>query len=294
MDNSIASCPLCSSEATTKEHIIPQWLQKHFNLKNQKLGLWNNTAILYHQAVIKLCQKCNGNSLGQLEKRIENGTASENDYYLWALKIRFLLSVKDSTLPIDVRDKSKGPLVTKDQGYYGQEFVQEAIRSVSIPDFIFKPNPFGSVFLLDNPILDGKFGFVDAPFPYWAITISLPNHKILAVLLTDKGMVKKEAIKHYKTKGGIKNITTHLHATSTSQLLHTLMLKLLVNQYQITNIPRQVSSNEKSIYGPALPAQANYRKKHTKEAYIHLAQTLNLSAEIGIQVFNKLSKAMQA
>lgn len=239
-----------------------------------------------------LCQNCNGNILGQLEKRIENGEATDNDYYLWALKLRFLLSVKDSMLSLNLKDRSKGTLISKVEGFYGQSFVKAALQSVSNPNFIFKPNPFGSVFLFDNPIKDGQFGFVDAPFPYWGVSIALPNNKILAVLLTDKGMTKKAIVKHCKTKVGIQSYIEFDGPTSTSQLLQILLLKLLLNQYQIKNIPYAVSLGNNLITAPTIPVP-NFRKKLKKDVYINLAQTLGLSYELGIQLYNRLPTQMQ-
>lgn len=46
-------CILCGKlhNKLSKEHIVPRWLQKYFNLNNQKLRLSNGTSIRYNQAV---------------------------------------------------------------------------------------------------------------------------------------------------------------------------------------------------------------------------------------------------
>src|SRR5687767_10694541 len=105
------ACPLCGQPANTKEHVIPQWLQTIYNLSNQPLGLHNGTSIRYNQATIPICQVCNGEKLSFLESKIKNETASAHHYFLWALKIRYFLTLKDLTLQFDRADPSKGKLI---------------------------------------------------------------------------------------------------------------------------------------------------------------------------------------
>ncbi len=288
MTDPAKNCFLCDNPADTKEHIIPQWLQKHFSLPNQKLGLWNDTALSYRQAVIPLCQICNGNYLSRLEHRIQSNTANDTDFYLWALKIRFLLSIKDTTLQFDRKDPTKGKLVSPEIGYIGQEYVRHALRNLETPGFFFRPNPFGSVFLFDNPITDSEFGFVDVPHPYWGLTISLPNNKILATLLTDRGMVKREIENDYKNKGGIKKYISELPAKTTNELIRLLMLKLLIKQYQIKNIPYGVSFADNAITSKPVPKSVNYRKSLKREVLVDISHTIGLDTKFAEELYNSL------
>ena len=91
-------CIFCGEPANTKEHIIPRWLQKHFDLKDQRLGLWNKTEIFYSQATIPACMVCNSEDFSLIEKKVREGTATKQEYYIWALKIRYCLSIKDYLL----------------------------------------------------------------------------------------------------------------------------------------------------------------------------------------------------
>lgn len=294
MADTIDGCIICGDKKTTKEHIIPRWLQKHYSLENQKLGLWNKSNLTYKQATIQLCQNCNGNILSRLEQRIQNDSATDTDYYLWALKIRFLLSAKDTTLQLDRKDPTKGKLLSFEDGFIGNEYVRHALQHFEAPGFYFKPNPFGSILLFANPISDGEFGFIDVPHPYWGIAISLPKNKILAVLLTDRGMVKKEIEKNFKHTGGIKNYIKGIVANSTNELIRILMLKLLINQYQLKNIPYSFSVKNKAIISGTMPRSVNYRKRLKEEVLIHICQTIGLDAKFGTEIFNSLPKIYKA
>jgi len=294
MTDTINGCIICGDKSTTKEHIIPRWLQKHFSLENKGLGLWNKSNLLYKQATIQLCQNCNGNVLSRLELRIQNNSATDTDYYLWALKIRFLLSAKDTTLQLDIKDPTKGKLLSFEDGFIGHEYVKHALQNFEAPEFYFKPNPLGSVLLLDNPVKDDEFGFIDVPNPYWGIVISLPNNKILATLLTDRGMVKREIEKNFQHKGGIKNYIKSIAATSTNELIRIIMLKLLFNQYQLKNIPYNFSLKDKAIISGKVPKSANYRTRLKKEVLIHICQTIGLDAKFGIEIYNSLPDIYKA
>ena len=281
-------CFLCNGLADTKEHIIPQWLQKHFNLSNQKLGLWNDTVLFYRQAVMPLCKSCNGNVLSRLEQKVQSNSATEADYFLWSLKIRFLLSLKDTTIQLDRTNPSKGKLMENEVALIGQDFVKHALNNFERPGFIFRPNPFGTVLLFDNHIQDGEFGFADIPHPYWGLTISLPDNKILAVLFSDRGLVKKEILKDYKKKGGLKNYCKELPATTTNELIRQIMLKLLLKQYQMKNIPYGVSLSDKGILSKEIPKSVNYRKQLKKEVLIDISHVLKLDQKFGNELYNSL------
>lgn len=281
-------CFLCNEKADTKEHIIPQWIQRHFNLSNQKLGLWNDTKLLYKQATIPLCKNCNGNVLSQLEQKIESNSANELEYFLWALKIRFFLSLKDSMLHLDRANPSKGNLMKREVALLGKEFVKHALNSLATDNFIFKPNPFGTILFFENHLKDGEFGFADIPHPYWGLIISLPDNKILAVLFTDRGLVKKEILKEYKSKGGLKKYSKELPAKTTNELVRQLMLRLLFKQYQIKNIPYGVSLENNSIISKPVPNSPKYRKKLKKEILVDISQVLKLDLKFGLEIYNSL------
>jgi hypothetical protein len=145
-----SDCAFCSSPATTVEHIIPKWLQRHYGLYDQQLRVWTGKPIHYRSAVIPACQHCNGVRLASLEKRIQNNSASARDYYLWALKIRYGLAIMDARLYIDPAHPEKGFLLPPDMVKYKAEFILPALASLDSSGFRFEPDPFGSVFVFEQ------------------------------------------------------------------------------------------------------------------------------------------------
>jgi hypothetical protein len=158
-------CPLCDATAgATKEHIVPGWLQKYFNLSNDLLGLHNYTKIKYNQEVIAICRNCNNNLLSKLESKIQRGDATEHDYYIWALKIQYFLSLKDTKILLDRSNRLSGPLIGLNKIEISRHFVTSAILNYDNNDYRFDPKPFGSVFIFDNPFTT-EFGLIDLPHP---------------------------------------------------------------------------------------------------------------------------------
>lgn len=281
-------CPLCYNPADTKEHIIPKWLQEHFNLADQHFMLLNKTTMPYKNAVIPLCQQCNGNKLSHLEKRIKTGQASDQDYYLWALKIRFLYSLKDNIIPFDRKDNSKGTLLSPEEAYHEKDFIVSAINSLDAEKFYFNPNPFGSVIIFENPMADTSFGFVDIAYPYLGLSIALPNNKILCVLFADRGMVKQEIRRLYRQKGGDKTFLLDTITSSTKDTIKILMAKLLMWQYEIINIPTQYIITKNGIRSSRIPKRANRRKKIERDALIKIFLKLDLPLEFAHNTYNSL------
>lgn len=288
MPNSKNRCFICESQSNSKEHIIPQWLQRYFKLPDQKLGLWNDTALLYKQAVVPLCKKCNENLLSRLEIKVQSGSATDMEYYLWALKIRFLLSIKDSTIYFDRSDPSKGKLLNSEQASIGHDFIKHALNNFEREEFKFYPDPFGSVIILDNPLKDDNFGLIDTPHPHWALAISLPPHKILLVLFTDRGLVNKALSHDYNDTGGLQAFCEKLPAASTNELLRQLVLKLLLKQYQISNIPYGVSWDDSGIVSNKIPDTIEYRKKLKQSVLKEISHFLKLGDQFAIELYNSL------
>jgi hypothetical protein len=258
MATRIEHCPICQGKADTKEHIIPRWIQKRHNLENQALGLHNGTVIKYNQATIPICQKCNGEKLAILEGRIKSEKASLQDYFNWALKIRYFLTLKDTTLLFDRSDPSKGSLIDKQVSTKGIEFITHSLANCVNADYLFSPNPFGSVFIFDNPI-DDEFGMIDLPNPYWGLCITIPNKKILVVLFTDRTMVKESLIWSFKSEENLNVFFQSIFTQSTMDGIKALMFVLCLRQHRIANIPKVFHLYENGV-GSDLPESIEYRK----------------------------------
>jgi hypothetical protein len=114
------SCFLCGEllgERHTQEHVFPKWLQKRYNLQNQKLDLLNRTSIPYRQILIPCCQKCNNNYLKNTEDEILkclNGgyvqfiQLNKLKIYQWAAKIFYGLVYKQLSLLYDQSQPQEG------------------------------------------------------------------------------------------------------------------------------------------------------------------------------------------
>ena len=280
-------CVFCGKPAKTKEHIIPRWLQKHFDLKNQKLGLWNKTSISYCQGTVPACNTCNSEDFSQIEKKVRERRASKQELFIWALKIRYCLSIKDTTLLLNRKKPEEGPLLHEEQGNIGSEFIKETFANVG-KKFFYRPYPFGSVWQFDNPVKDEGFGLVDIPHPYWALTIALPNNILLAVLFTDRGLVKKEITEKFKKKGGFKAFLRANEAETTKVFAQYFTFNLLCAQYNISNIPYGFRVKSDGIYSDKVPSKIQHREQLKEYVLRDISQICGLGEELGQEFYNRL------
>lgn len=117
-------CFLCgSSSDLTAEHVFPKWLQRSYDLWNQKLDLLNRTSIPYKNLCIPCCGPCNSEHLSRIEKAISNVVANGYEeaksveprtWYLWAGKIFYGVLRKELSLLSDRSDPKKGTIVTNE------------------------------------------------------------------------------------------------------------------------------------------------------------------------------------
>jgi len=281
-------CVFCEDIADSKEHIIPRWLQKHFNLEHQKLGLWNKTAIFYKDAIVPACKYCNSERFSRLETKIQNGNATRQDYFLWALKIRWCLSMRDTTLSYNRAMPELGSLIPLDFAIIGKEFVKCAFDNLENPNFFYKPNPFGSVFLFPRDKRhNNDFDFVDVPHPYWALTIVLPYNRVLSVLFTDRGLVKRALSKKFKNKG-----ESFWENVSKEPRLLTYML--LFWQYRL-KIPYEAKISDDGIRSTIIPQKVKYRRQLKLSILINIAKYYcGVGEEIAIKTYQTLPPSMRS
>jgi hypothetical protein len=271
-----SDCAFCSNPATTVEHIIPKWLQRHYGLYDQQLRVWTGKPIHYRSAIIPACQNCNGVRLANLEKRIQHNGASERDYYLWALKIRYGLAIMDARLYIDPAHPNRGFLLPPDMVKYKAEFILPALASLDNPSFRFEPDPFGSVFIFEQEQDNKKhFGFADVPPPYWALSIVIPHNKVLAVLFADRGVVKSLSLK-MGVYDQLVLMAKELDSTIPRQFLFALLR--IQNQVKIPSGVLSITENE--IISEPLPDMLPVRKPRLKW-YDEICEHLQISKITG-------------
>ena len=276
------TCAFCNEVADSKEHVIPQWLQRQYNLKDQKLGLWNGTSIKYSQAIIPACKYCNSVRFGRLENKVRLGKATKQEYYLWALKIRYGLALRDSTLLLDRSNPEKGSILPKELENYGVEFIKHAFKALDNPEYTFHPSPFGSVFLFkQSDKTKGTFGLVDVPPPYWGLSIVVPADKVLMVLFADRGAVRKCLSRHFKGKGGIDALSDHIPELEP----RTLTFSILRWQNHLI-IPDDVRLTENALIGRTPPKRIRIRKQKM-QWYLEIANHCGLTDEVAREAYQR-------
>lgn len=249
------SCSFCDSPANTKEHVVPGWLQHHFQLWDHRISLWNETAITYRQAQIPACSHCNNERFSRLEQAVQSGAATEQELYLWALKIRYGLSLKDSWLLMDRKSPTLGPLLPHEVATYGEAFIRHSFLALEKKPFVFRPFPFGSVFVFSHsPTHPKKFDFVDVPAPYWSLAITLPTNKTLAVLFADRGVTKRVMRRYAPLKKDIEQLAHHVPDASA----RTIMFQLLRWQVRLV-IPSGVRLSDEGVLSERIPRRIRTR-----------------------------------
>jgi hypothetical protein len=273
-------CSFCENAADTQEHVIPEWLQRHFSLWTQRLQLWNGTSILYRQALIPACTPCNTRRFSRLEQRVQAGQATRQELYLWALKIRYGLALRDATLLLDRRNPGAGPLLDPGIATYGEPFIRHAFRALDGEPFAFRPTPFGSVFRFPQSAgTTGTFGLVDVPPPYWALAVVLPSNEILVVLFADRGVTKQVIMRHSRLGRSLRSLSGHLPALEPQTLVFTL---LRVQNHLI--IPDGLELLDGAIIGARIPLRIPIRPQRL-EWYREIAAHCGLPNQVAEEAY---------
>jgi hypothetical protein len=149
------ACLFCglelSDETRTQEHVFPRWLQERCGIANQTLTLANGTELRYSQLLVPACAECNGAHGSELEARVAEGRATEQDMWLWMLKIQLGTFYWESGRPFarDRRQPEHGqpifPLDVIDITYFHTMFA--ALRGGGAT---FDPTPSGTLVCFDD------------------------------------------------------------------------------------------------------------------------------------------------
>ena len=274
---SVHGCVFCGEPAQTQEHVIPKWLQKQFNLFDQHLGLWNGTSIPYRQAVVPACLRCNRDRFAPLEARIREGSASQRDYYLWALKITYGLGHRDGSLLFNRANPLAGPLLSNADVEDIGDFYKKAFQAVDSEEFIFSPDPFGSVLILESD--SDEFALIDVPRPYRAVAVALPGRRHLVVLPADRGVIAKM----YGQRGFKKLFQPRLPDVGEQFQLAVKVFLMLVTRCHLA-IPREIYLEETGIFAAPVPRKLSTLSQ-PRELYYGIAEKLGLPVDIADAVY---------
>lgn len=150
---------LFSGEATeNEEHVIPAWMQRRFNLWQQKIIIPNGTSLQYRFVKVGAAERHNA-KFGEIENRISRGIYDPQEVYLWALKIHIGFLFRDATLKAD-RSKPDSDTVWKIDDFESEIVAFQTLFKVWSDGGSISPNPFGSVFILDALTPEPAFDFI--------------------------------------------------------------------------------------------------------------------------------------
>jgi hypothetical protein len=167
------------------------------------------------------------------------------------------------------------------------EFIKNALVNCDNPDFNFSPNPFGSVFIFENPNPNQTFDLIDLPNPYWAVCITIPHNKILAVLFTDRGLVNKSFLHSLKTAENVKTYFQSLFRNSTMEGVRLLTLILCLRQHRIANIPNAFSLYKNGIQGE-VPLRIDYKESVDKDFGYILGRRIGFPDDLILEMMAQL------
>jgi hypothetical protein len=122
-----SNCFLCGTDLhennRSQEHVIPKWIQRRFNLWNQKIILLNGSSIDYRYLTIPCCKNCNNKYLKRLEDKLINAIDSgfdslkkldRNIIFYWLGKIYFGLMYKELFLHLNQKNHEEGTIINSD------------------------------------------------------------------------------------------------------------------------------------------------------------------------------------
>ena len=249
-------CFACGGEPSTGpgEHIIPQWLQRRFNLSNNSLTLINGTRIPYRQLTIPCCESCNNGFLREIENAVIQILASPdfNDAGArvtlgrWLCKVLIGLLVKDTTLSRDRRDPSKGSILSRDflEEFRHAQLILQSARKRAIFHSLHAPHPFTLYMYRIEP--DESFGDFDLSTNLIGQSIAVRLGPIGLVFVNDGGLQHEAG-----QKGPLDLDGRRLHPVQFSEVVarvhYKATLRDATHSYQSTETPNELIVDQVSV-----------------------------------------------
>lgn len=150
-------CVICGHDEVTREHVIPNWLQKRLSLSSQKFKRPNGTSMAYGKLKISLCATCNNQDFSQLEKHVaklldSNSPellSSSRPLQIWLTKIYYFLQLFEQSRVVFRRGEDPASLVSDTQ-IFDAHLLQIMLRSISAsPPLIYPDCDFASVWAFE-------------------------------------------------------------------------------------------------------------------------------------------------
>ncbi|HVG33125.1 MAG TPA: hypothetical protein VM911_08595 [Pyrinomonadaceae bacterium] len=117
-------CFLCGLDrplTVTDEDVVPNWIQRRFEINSERFVIANLTTIKNQQIKIPACSECNNIYLGRIESRIASSSAlgldsfktvRQNTLFVWLAKIFYGLVYKQAMLTDHTRPHSRTTVFT--------------------------------------------------------------------------------------------------------------------------------------------------------------------------------------
>ncbi len=144
----------CENNPKTEEHVFPKWLQKQYDLWNQRIILLNGTDLPYKQLKVPCCKECNTKYLQEIEKQISESAKlgyeqfiklDELKIFQWISKIYYGIHYKEFFLYMNREKPNNGTILNKDD-IYRFEMLHFFLQSVHKP-YIFNNTTPWSIFI---------------------------------------------------------------------------------------------------------------------------------------------------
>jgi len=181
---SLNVCFLCTkslnSQNQNKEHIIPNWILKRFDLHNETVNLPNDSKYKYNQYVIPCCIECNSLLSTELEtplsKMFSGGFNGLVNYiekegylkiYLWMALLFIKTHVKDQSLRMQLDQRVEDSSIAEGVGYQWESFHHVyCLSRVPYTQVSLDQYCVGSFFIIPVESLDTKkeFDYMDVSY----------------------------------------------------------------------------------------------------------------------------------
>jgi len=201
-------CIFTGKDTDSAEHVIPQWLQKRFNLQNETLFIPNGTTLKYKHHRVPADLNAN-NRFGIIEKRISRGIFNLAEVYLWALKLHIGCIYRDASLRFNIKDPTS-PFILDVSDFAQEVWMFQQLFDNWSNGGATDSSPFGSVFIVDSLSSTPRFDFMHCLIT-GVVGIDI-GEKFILVFLWDQG----EAM-----RGNILDLWKNWHAPRVKALAET-------------------------------------------------------------------------
>ena len=179
------ACFLCAKALTSKnknkEHIIPNWILKRFNLHNETIKLPNGSKYKYNQYVIPCCIECNNLLSSKLETPLSKEFSAGFDYfidyvenkdgylkvYIWMALLFIKTHIKDQTLRMHFDRRIEYLSIAQGVGYKWESFHHVyCLSRVPYTQASLDPCCIGSFFITSVIDIDNskEFDYMDISY----------------------------------------------------------------------------------------------------------------------------------